>query len=457
MKKSFIKARPRFREPYRLETGFSMLEAVVVVGVLLALAVGGFISYGTITESAKKAAVKSAASSVHTAVVVASVDGDPSTDPQDAIVAWNASTDQIEVEILAPEAALGAMTTAAATPSANGDFCVQATNKSNTSIKARAGSCSGVSEGGGGTPPPAADPLPAVSSSTFKFGLATDNVSAGNETDATARLVNESPSMISFYMDWTRTVNPVSLKAISDKGAVPVITWEPWVATADPNGVNQPAYKLSTIPAGNHDTYIKKWANDLKAYNKPVMLRFAHEMNGNWYPWSEQVNGNAPGDYVAAWKHVVDTFRAEGATNVQWIWAPNVQQPGISTAALYPGSTYVDYTGVDGFNWGADRPWTGPDGWQNPWDVLDSSMVEIAGIAPDKSMIVTEIGTVESENGHSKAQWINDMVYYLNHWSEGHPGTVAGFIWFDLNKENDWRIGSSTESAEAMKSALGRW
>jgi hypothetical protein len=416
-----------------------MLEAVVVVGVLLALAIGGFISYGSITENAKMAAVKSAASSVHTAAVVASIDGDSVTKPEDVTANWNASTDKIKTEILGS--------------SAEGDYCIEATNTENTSIKARAGACDDLSDGGV-TPPVVSDPLPAVSTASLKFGLATDNVASGDETDATARLVNESPSMISFYMDWTRSVNPVSLKAISDKGAVPVITWEPWVSTG---GVDQPTYKLSTITAGAHDTYIKSWANTLKTYNKPVMLRFAHEMNGNWYPWSEQVNGNAPGEYVAAWKHVVDVFRAEGATNVEWIWAPNVQQPGISTAALYPGSAYVDHTGVDGFNWGADRPWTGPDGWQQPWDVLDSSLVEIAGIAPDKGMIVTEIGTVESENGHSKAEWINNMVYYLNHWSESHPGQVTGFIWFDLNKENDWRIGSSTESAEAMKSALGRY
>lgn len=437
MGKSFIKVRQRFRELNRLETGFSMLEAVVVVGVLLALAISGFISYGSITANAKMAAVKSAASSAHTAVVVADVDGDASTDPQDAIDAWNGSTDKIETKILGK--------------SADGDFCVSATNLEDIGITARAGSCDDISGGGSEVPPVVVDPLPAVSTASLKFGLATDNVSFGNETDATARLVNESPSMISFYMDWTRNVDPTALKAISDKGAVPVITWEPWVSTG---GVTQPTYKLSTITSGAHDTYIKSWANTLKTYNKPVMLRFAHEMNGNWYPWSEQVNGNAPGDYVAAWKHVVDVFRAEGATNVQWIWAPNVQQPGISTAALYPGSSYVDHTGVDGFNWGSDRPWTGPDGWQNPWDVLDSSLVEIAGIAPDKGMIVTEISTVESENGHSKTQWINDMVYYLNHWSESHPGNVTGFIWFDLNKENDWRIGSSTASSDTMKSAL---
>ena len=39
-------------------------------------------------------------------------------------------------------------------------------------------------------------------------------------------------------------------------------------------------------------------------------------MNGNWFPWSETRNGNSSGEYVAAWRHVRDIFRAEGVTNV---------------------------------------------------------------------------------------------------------------------------------------------
>ena len=47
-------------------------------------------------------------------------------------------------------------------------------------------------------------------------------------------------------------------------------------------------------------------------------------MNGSWFPWSEGVNGNRAGEYVAAWRHVHDIFTAVGATNVTWVWCPNV-------------------------------------------------------------------------------------------------------------------------------------
>lgn len=143
MNVSSIKARlnlRKFFKLYRLETGFSMLEAVVVVGVLLALAVSGFFAYGPIAENAKKAKVKSAASEIHTGVLVASIDGNSETNPQDVVDAWNASTGQIKTKILSS--------------SANGDFCVSATHVESPHITAQEGYCTGVTGGGSGVGDP---------------------------------------------------------------------------------------------------------------------------------------------------------------------------------------------------------------------------------------------------------------------------------------------------------------
>ena len=90
----------------------------------------------------------------------------------------------------------------------------------------------------------------------------------------------------------------------------------------------------------------RQWATAAKAWGHPFFLRFDHEMNGNWqFPWAELLNGNKPGDYVKAWRHVHDMFTSLGATNVSWVWCPNVS--GGSTrpmAQLYPGDAYVDLT-----------------------------------------------------------------------------------------------------------------
>ena len=56
-------------------------------------------------------------------------------------------------------------------------------------------------------------------------------------------------------------------------------------------------------------------------------------MNGNWFPWSEGVNGNQAGEYVTAWRHVHDIFTAVGATNVTWVWCPNVDYSNSTSPA----------------------------------------------------------------------------------------------------------------------------
>ena len=91
------------------------------------------------------------------------------------------------------------------------------------------------------------------------------------------------------------------------------------------------------------------------------MIRFAPEMNGDWRPWATGVNGNRPGDYVAAWRHVRRRFRRAGAGNVVWVWNPIIAYEGSTPLReLFPGSREVDWMAVDGYNWGSTRPW----GWQ---------------------------------------------------------------------------------------------
>jgi beta-mannanase len=130
-----------------------------------------------------------------------------------------------------------------------------------------------------------------------------------------------------------------------------MVTWEPWDYLGD---INQPAYSLSSIIGGAHDSYITRFALDAKAWGHPFFLRFAHEMNGDWYPWNEGINGNTPGQYVQAWRHVHDLFTANGVTNVTWVWSPNIEYTGsIPLSGLYPGDAYTDWIAMDGYNWAA--------------------------------------------------------------------------------------------------------
>ncbi len=75
---------------------------------------------------------------------------------------------------------------------------------------------------------------------------------------------------------------------------------------------------LDNSTNGSQDATINTPATAVKALTGKVMIRFAHEMNGNCYPWDGVHNGNdatAPPKYIAAFRHVHDVFAAAGVTN----------------------------------------------------------------------------------------------------------------------------------------------
>ena len=92
-----------------------------------------------------------------------------------------------------------------------------------------------------------------------------------------------------------------------------------------------------------------------KAWGHPFFLRFDWEMNTNWFPAASTRTATA-GEYVRMWRHVHDIFTQVGATNVTWVWCPNVEYRRLRQAAaeLYPGDAYVDWTCLDGYNWGTN-------------------------------------------------------------------------------------------------------
>jgi beta-mannanase len=299
----------------------------------------------------------------------------------------------------------------------------------------------------GETPPGAEPAVPAqvapVNAAPLRFGVATPGGPvAGEELDAVAELTGENPALILSYQDFVQPPPIAELEAVAARGATTLLTWEPWVWGG---GVEQPAYRSAVVASGTYDDHIAWWGRELAAWGKPVLLRYGHEMNGDWYPWADRVNGNSPGDYVAAWRHVHDVLTAAGATNVTWVWSPNVpdaaSQPLIEA---YPGERYVDAVALDGYNWGTTQPWSA---WLSPSELFGQGLALLRMLAPGKEILVAE--TASAEQGGSKAAWNADLVDYLV-----RQPAVTAVVWFDLNKEVDWRIDSSPESARSLASAL---
>ena len=283
----------------------------------------------------------------------------------------------------------------------------------------------------------------AAGAKTLRFGAGTDGgPMAVGELEEVARLAGEAPSIVLSYKDFNQPAPIAELDAVRARGADTLLTWEPWTWGG---GTEQPAYSLARITAGDFDAYLRQWGADLARWGHPVHLRFGHEMNGDWYPWAEGVNGNAPGSYVAAYRHVHDVVASMGATNVSWVWNPNVPFWGSTPLdGLYPGAAYADAVALDGYNWGTSQPWSS---WQEPEALFGEGLAQLRRIAPAKPIAIAE--TASSESGGSKAQWMTNLVRYLS----AQPDVTA-LVWFHIDKEEDWRINSSASSAAAFAPAL---
>ncbi|MET0558018.1 MAG: glycosyl hydrolase [Solirubrobacterales bacterium] len=231
------------------------------------------------------------------------------------------------------------------------------------------------------------------------------------------------------------------MESIRKRGAIPFFSWS---SQSTPSSLNEPDFQLSDVIAGTYDSYIRSFATAAKSWGHPFFLRFNWEMNGNWFPWSEGVNGNQPGEYVAAWRHVHDIFTAAGASNVTWTWCPNVDSESKLTdlASLYPGDDYVDWTSLDGYNWGGSE-------WTSFSDLYRTTYQRIVDkIAPTKPMVIAEVGS--SENGGSKSAWIAEMLKQL---PTEFP-QIRGVVWFDKFIDGDWPIETSAAATQAFAAGI---
>jgi hypothetical protein len=230
--------------------------------------------------------------------------------------------------------------------------------------------------------------------------------------------------------------------AIRAHGAIPFFSWS---SAASPVTKAMPDFRLADVAAGRYDAYITEWAASAARWGKPFFLRFNWEMNGTWFPWSESQNDNAPGSYVAAWRHVHDIFTAVGATNATWVWCPNIDPDHEYTAlkGLYPGDRYVDWTCLDGYSYGAGAT-------QSFASLFSSSYNEITTrIAPSKPMVVGETGA--TENGQ-KGKWIGDTFRALTSFPK-----VKAFMYFenvDTAKNINWSVETSPSSQSAFRTGI---
>lgn len=244
--------------------------------------------------------------------------------------------------------------------------------------------------------------------------------------------------IVHMFIDWSTNFDFVKNHAdpVYANNAILLLTWEPW------------EYDTVQIMNGNADNYIRRMAQDMKAYGKEIWLRPLHEANGDWYPWAigHQNGRNTNSTYISAFRRIVDIFRSEGANNVKWIFNVNCNNVGPNTSftGIYPGDNYVDYNSIDGYNWGTTQSWG------STWQSFDQIFSESYNILKNynKPIIIAEWASAEI--GGNKAQWITES---FNRIKSSYDKVIAE-VWFSHNKETDWRINSSEATLNAYRNAI---
>jgi hypothetical protein len=264
--------------------------------------------------------------------------------------------------------------------------------------------------------------------------------------------------IVHIYTAWGETWSAYNSETVrqlysaSSDGRHALVTWEPWKLG---QGVEQGSYALDRIAAGDFDPYIRTWARGLRNFPGVIYLRPMHEMNGDWYPWCIGVNGNSPQGYIKAWRHMWVIFEQERVTNVRWIWCPYAVDSSASNMLelAYPGDQFVDLLGLDVYNWGTGAhnyySGYGSERWETISECLGSAYRRISNFAP-QPIWLPEIGC--AQNGGDKAQWLRDLLDSPDY------DRISALVFFDVDKERDWRVDSSPASRIAVADSLvGTW
>jgi hypothetical protein len=271
-------------------------------------------------------------------------------------------------------------------------------------------------------------------------------------------------AVVLLYTNWKPDVRAnlfkYQLPNVWNNGNIPLITWEP----ANPSNEAAPEDMEGQIASGAYDDYIRAWAADMKTFlsgadgiygngdDRRAYLSLGHEMNGVWYPWSANPgSGETPQGYIDMWQRVHANFSSLGldANHLQWIWTVNNTDGGKFTAeAYYPGDAYVDWIGIDGYNWGQNPSATN---WHSPAVVYGDMLARMRALA-NKPISFNETGVWTDGSDTAKAaknRWIKQLYVYAR--QEG-IGLVS---WFNEDKAegasfHDWTIFEGVNGIETL-------
>lgn len=222
------------------------------------------------------------------------------------------------------------------------------------------------------------------------------------------------PKLALYFSEWGQAFQASFATTETDDGAIPLVQMEP-------GNLN-----LQLIADGSKDGYLKSYAKRVREFGRPVVISFGHEMNGYWYHWGWK--RTPASTFVAAWRHLVTVFRDAGATNVTWMWTVQAaaDAPSLTTspAPWWPGSSYVDWVGIDGH-----YIYQG----QTFGTIFDPAIASVRSIT-SKPILIAETSISKSVG---QVADLPDLFQGVE--SRG----LLGFVYFDKLGNHDYRLDTS--------------
>jgi mannan endo-1,4-beta-mannosidase len=300
----------------------------------------------------------------------------------------------------------------------------------------------------GGHQPPVQQPrtvvLPAASSAPFPrpaitnpgalsyLGVAERSTPSSYQpvTNFTS-IAGRKPNMTVYYSPWGASFRGRFVTAAARTGAVVVVQLQPWHVSA------------ASIAAGGSDRYLTQLADQIRRYGGPVILSFAAEANGRWYPWGWR--HQKPAHIIAAWRHVVTLFRNLDAVNVTWLWDVSGQHGATGKVRRWwPGARYVDWVGIDGYYF------TRADSYRS---VIGATVRDVRKFTT-KPILLSEVGIGPKAGQVAKLPGLFAGI---------RRDRLLGLIWFNVQQHQglyhqDWRLRKPAAIAafRAGVSSLGQ-
>ncbi len=301
----------------------------------------------------------------------------------------------------------------------------------------------------------------------IEFGDKEDHVTLEG-IDQFETMVGKHQAIIASASFWGEKSFPArNVALITRHKALPLIFWSPWTSPyMEERGPDEA--RLENILDGRWDDYIDMWADGAKAFDRPLLVSWGLEMNGNWFPWSgcfynakvqpgdpQPPEPTGPELYKRAYRYVVDRVRARGARQIQWVFHANnysfPNDPWNQMNQYYPGPDYVDWLGFSAYGklFGA-----------NPWtrfaQVMDEPYRRLCLLDPAKPVIVAEWGVGEFPNSGNKAEFIRDA---FKGFKTNYPRLKAVVFWHErwANPDETYsnlRVNSSPEALTAYQESV---